>query len=137
MNDSMSKELLQYILSLTTDPPVITETEGRVFLSTPREMKEIKPGRVIPLKTTTLTGLVDFMMIPDGREIGKWCKKAYDESRAPGTTVVMLIHARTDTIWFHNWVYHLAADIRFIKGRLKFGDSKNSAPFPSMVVVYR
>ncbi len=74
---------------------------------------------------------------PYGRRIGEWCRKAYEESQKHGTTVVMLIHARTDTIWFHEWVYHLASDIRFIKGRLKFGDSKNSAPFPSMVVVYR
>lgn len=48
----------------------------------------------------------------------------------------MLIPARTDTKAFHEWIYH-KAEIRFLKGRLKFGGSKNSAPFPSMVVVYR
>lgn len=73
---------------------------------------------------------------PYGRDIGKWTQKAYQESRKPNTLVVMLIHARTDTKWFHEWVYG-KAEIRFIKGRLKFGGSKNSAPFPSMVAIYR
>jgi site-specific DNA-methyltransferase (adenine-specific) len=48
----------------------------------------------------------------------------------------MLIPSRTDTQWFHKHIYK-QAEIRFIKGRLKFGDSQNSAPFPSMVVVFR
>ncbi|MCI9597895.1 MAG: hypothetical protein HFE75_11500 [Firmicutes bacterium] len=49
---------------------------------------------------------------------------------------VKLLPARTDARWFHGWIYG-KAEIRFIKGRLKFGDGKNSAPFPSMVVIYR
>lgn len=50
--------------------------------------------------------------------------------------LVFLLPSRTDTIWFHD--YCLKADeIRFIKGRLKFGDAKNSAPFPSMIVIFR
>lgn len=73
---------------------------------------------------------------PYGRELPKWVKKAYEESRKPKTIVVMLIPARTDTRWFHDFIYH-KAEIRFIKGRLKFGDANNSAPFPSMVVVFR
>lgn len=48
----------------------------------------------------------------------------------------MLIPSRTDTRWFHEWIYG-KAEIRFIKGRLKFGNAKNSAPFPSMIVVFR
>ena len=68
---------------------------------------------------------------PYGREIGKWVKKAA-ESKA---TVVMLLPARTDTKWFHDYIYE-KAEIRFIKGRLKFGGCKNSAPFPSMVVIF-
>lgn len=72
---------------------------------------------------------------PYGREIGKWVEKAYKES-LEGVTVVMLLPARTDTKWFHDYIYG-KAEIRFVRGRLKFGDSKNSAPFPSMVVVYR
>ena len=72
---------------------------------------------------------------PYGREIGRWVQKAFLSSK-DGSTVVMLLPARTDTKWFHEYIYN-QAEIRFIKGRLKFGNSKNSAPFPSMVVVFR
>lgn len=68
---------------------------------------------------------------PYGNEISKWVKKA-SESKS---LVVMLVPARTDTRWFHDYIYG-KAEIRFIKGRLKFGEGKNSAPFPSMVVVF-
>lgn len=71
---------------------------------------------------------------PYGRELPKWVRKCYDESER--ATVVMLIPARTDTKWFHDYIYG-KAEIRFVRGRLKFGNSKNSAPFPSMVVVFR
>lgn len=65
-----------------------------------------------------------------------WIKKCAEESQKPDTIVVMLIPARTDTIAFHEYIYG-KAEIRFIKGRLKFGNSKNSAPFPSMIVIFR
>jgi site-specific DNA-methyltransferase (adenine-specific) len=70
---------------------------------------------------------------PYGREIKNRVKKWYEAS---GGEIVMLLPARTDTSWFHDYIYH-KAEIRFIRGRLKFGDGKNSAPFPSMVVVFR
>lgn len=73
---------------------------------------------------------------PYGKAIKEWVKKCYEESLKPQTTVVMLIPARTDTSYFHDYIYHKAKEIRFVRGRLKFGNSKNSAPFPSMVVVY-
>jgi site-specific DNA-methyltransferase (adenine-specific) len=69
---------------------------------------------------------------PYGREITDWVKKAYT-SRA---TTVLLIPSRTDVRWFHDYVYG-KAEIRFIKGRLKFGGAKDSAPFPNMIVVFR
>lgn len=74
-----------------------------------------------------------FMNPPYGREIGKWVKKASESN----TTVVCLLPARTDTKWWHEYIIARGAEVRFIKGRLKFGNSKNSAPFPSAVVVYR
>ena len=79
---------------------------------------------------------VVFCNPPYGRQIKEWVKKCYDEA-LNGTRIVLLIPARTDTSYFHDYIYnkHLA-EIRFIKGRLKFGDSKNSAPFPSMLVIY-
>ena len=81
-------------------------------------------------------GEIVFCNPPYGRHIKDWVRKAYIEGCKPNTTVVMLIPARTDTTYFHKYIYH-KAEIRFIKGRLKFGNSKNSAPFPSMVVIYR
>lgn len=73
---------------------------------------------------------------PYGRDIWQWCRKCRDEARKPNTTVVMLVHARTDTRWFHDFVYGFA-ELRFVRGRLKFGGSKNSAPFPSMIAIFK
>lgn len=73
---------------------------------------------------------------PYGKEIGKWVKKCYLESLKPNTVVVLLIPSRTDTSYFHDYIYH-RAEIRFLRGRIKFGDSKFGAPFPSMVVIFR
>ena len=69
---------------------------------------------------------------PYGREIGKWIKKAHDSK----ALVVMLIPARTDTKAWHEYIFG-KAEIRFVRGRLKFGGSKNSAPFPSAVVIFK
>ena len=74
-----------------------------------------------------------WMNPPYGREIGKWMEKAYQEAQK-GATVVCLVPARTDTAWWHD--YAMQGSITFIRGRLKFGNSKNSAPFPSAVVVF-
>ena len=74
---------------------------------------------------------------PYGRQLGKWVQKAYEESKT-GTTIVLLIPARTDTAYFHDYIYLKPnVEVRFIRGRLKFGDGKNSAPFPSMIVIFR
>lgn len=72
---------------------------------------------------------------PYGRELGAWVKKAYEESRKPDTVVVMLIPARTDVAWFHDYVLP-HGEIEFLRGRLKYGGSKTPAPFPSMLVVF-
>lgn len=72
---------------------------------------------------------------PYGKEISKWVKKAYEENKK-GTFVVMLLPARTDTKYFHEYIYN-KHEIRFLKGRLKFNDSKQSAPFPSMIVIMK
>lgn len=72
---------------------------------------------------------------PYGREIGKWVKRAFFAS-VYGATVVMLLPARTDTKWFHKYIYN-KAEIRFVEGRLRFGGAIHNAPFPSMVVVFK
>lgn len=74
---------------------------------------------------------------PYGRDIINWVEKAYTECMSNGAASVLLLPARTDTRWFHDYIYrHEAQHIyfEFLRGRLKFGDSQNSAPFPSMVV---
>ena len=81
-------------------------------------------------------GEIVFCNPPYGVQLKRWVHKAYLESRKANTIVVMLIPARTDTEYFHRFIYHKAKEIRFIKGRLHFNESKNSAPFPSMVVVF-
>lgn len=73
---------------------------------------------------------------PYGRDIAKWVRKAYEEGHKKNTLVCMLIPARTDTKYFHDYILN-RAEIRFIKGRLKFGENNNSAPFPSMVVIFK
>lgn len=87
---------------------------------------------------------------PYGREIGAWVRgaattgcwgphlKGFNDHGHPDLTlIVMLLPARTDTKWWHDYVIPYASEIRFIKGRLKFGGAKNSAPFPSALVVFR
>jgi site-specific DNA-methyltransferase (adenine-specific) len=76
-----------------------------------------------------------FVNPPYGRGIDAWIKKGYEEAQDPDTKVVMLIPARTDTKYWHDYVMK-AEMVFFIKGRLKFGDSENCAPFPSAVVVF-
>lgn len=71
---------------------------------------------------------------PYGSAIKQWVKKCHDEAQN-GTLIVMLIPARTDTTYFHDYIYH-KAELRFVRGRLKFGNAKQGAPFPSMVVIY-
>lgn len=73
---------------------------------------------------------------PPYSQIKQWVKKCWEESTKPNTIIVMLIPARTDTKYFHEYINH-RSEVRFIKGRLKFGNSSNSAPFPSMVVIFR
>ena len=73
---------------------------------------------------------------PPYSTIAQWVRKCYLEGTKKNTTVVLLIPSRTDTKYFHNYIYQ-RSEIRFLKGRLHFNDSKYSAPFPSMVVIFR
>ena len=112
--------------------------------------KSAKCKKYFTPKTDGLTsswnsGGAVFCNPPYGRFIGRWVKKAYEES-LNGTTIVLLIPARTDTSYFHEYIYG-KAEIRFVRGRLRFTDEDGnpcvnangipmSAPFPSMVVIY-
>ena len=80
------------------------------------------------------SGHVCWMNPPYGREIREWCEKAYIESEG-GTLIIGLVPARVDTGWWFDYCAK-AAEIWFIRGRLRFGDSRDNAPFPSAVVVW-
>ncbi len=80
-------------------------------------------------------GDVNFVNPPYGRKLPKWIEKGY-EVYLHGKTVVFLIPSRTDTRWWHSYIMK-ADEIRFIKGRLKFDEHKNSAPFPSCIVIFK
>jgi site-specific DNA-methyltransferase (adenine-specific) len=75
-----------------------------------------------------------FMNPPYGKTIGLWMAKAWEESRL-GALVVCLVPARTDTAWWHS--YATRGEVRFLRGRLRFGGASSGAPFPSAVVVFR
>ena len=75
-----------------------------------------------------------YMNPPYGREVVPWVKRAYEEG-LNGKLVVCLLPSRTDTRWWHGYVMK-AREIRFIKGRLKFSDAKQGAPFPSCIVIF-
>ena len=92
-------------------------------------------------------GRIDGLLIPWGRRtfcnppygppVRSWLRKGLMEIEQPGRELVcFLLAARTDTKWFHDLVLPFADEIRFIRGRLKFSGHRNSAPFPSMIVIY-
>lgn len=110
----------------TLDPCATKETAKCKKYYTPEENGLIK----------SWGGETVFCNPPYGRELPKWIEKCATESKH--AKVVMLIPARTDTKAFHKFIYH-KAEIRFIKGRLKFlvdGIEGQAAPFPSMVVIF-
>lgn len=118
--DKLDKEF-----HFSLDPCCVTETAKCNTYFTPKEdgLKQSWQGHTV------------FMNPPYGRAIGNWLKKAYEESLQQNTKVVCLIPSRTDTKYWHDYCMK-ASEIRFVKGRLKFGDSKNSAPFPSAIVIF-
>jgi phage N-6-adenine-methyltransferase len=71
---------------------------------------------------------------PYGRAIGQWARKCFEASQL-GALVVLFVPSRTDTKWFHDWVQG-KAEVKFIRGRMRFGNAEASAPFPSMLAVY-
>lgn len=120
----MINSIVNLILHLILAPP-------RIMLSVLNSTPKSRTG-----SDKIGAGILFFCNPPYGRDIYAWVRKCYMEAQKINTIVVMLIPARTDTRYFHEFIYHKAREIRFIKGRLKFGGQKNSAPFPSMVVVF-
>ena len=79
--------------------------------------------------------LAVWMNPPYGRGMERWVRKAHEETKN-GVTTIALLPARTDTSWFHNYIYN-KHEVRFYKGRIKFVDAQSTAPFPSMVVIFK
>ena len=78
-----------------------------------------------------------FVNPPYNQEIKKWLQKAiYEMKEGHINNVVFLLPARTDTKWFHDYIYKPKVQIHFLKGRLKFRGAKSSAPFPSMIIIF-
>lgn len=118
------------------------QTPRWIFQALDREFHfDFDPCPNIARRNVDFDGLTDdwkrrnFVNPPYGREIGKWIKKGFGESRKD-KLVVFLIPSRTDTSYWHDYVM-FADEIRFIRGRLKFKGAKNSAPFPSCIAVFR
>jgi site-specific DNA-methyltransferase (adenine-specific) len=119
-------DMLDSIFHFTLDPCATAENSKcrKHFTKEENGLKKSWKGQTV------------FMNPPYGKDIKKWIKKAYEESRNSNTTVVCLLPARTDTKYWHNYCMK-SQRIYFVKGRLKFGDATNSAPFPSAVVVFK
>lgn len=101
--------------------------------------KNSKCAQFIPRKTDGLKVPWDKKnwCNPPYSDLAKWIEKARTEQKH-GNLTVMLMPARTDTKAFHQYIYKKrGVQIRFIKGRLKFNGSKHSAPFPSMIVIFK
>lgn len=117
--------------------------------STPKELfNELNKEFNFTYDPCPLRGLVDgletdwignIFINPPYSNITAFLEKGMNELKNNNAqTLVYLLGSRTDTKWFHKYIYNNPnAEVRFIKGRLKFGNSKNSAPFPSMIVIFK
>jgi phage N-6-adenine-methyltransferase len=111
----------------TLDPCCWPETAKCAKFFTPRENGLVQDWH----------GERVFCNPPYGKQVIEWVIKCYKEGSKPDTIVVMLLPARTCTRYFHNYIYKIAHEIRFIKGHLKFVGASYPAPFPSMVVIFQ
>ena len=132
--------------SASTDwatPPEVFEPLDKEFRFTLDPCATAENAKCVRFYTAAEDGLQQpwaphrvFMNPPYGREIRQWMAKAAEEN-TKGALVVCLIHARTDTRWWHDCVEGKAAEVRFLRGRVRFLGAPNTCPFPSVVVVYR
>lgn len=144
----VEREGISIIYSGRTLKPIRT-TRGLVFIESRYlspvadvldvlELYERRTAEGAPYIVAKAGFLLQAVIMPYGREIGKWVQKAFEEARG-GYPIVLLIPARTDTAYFHDYIYG-KAEIRFVRGRLRFtdddGNAADPAPFPSMVVIY-
>lgn len=81
-------------------------------------------------------GHICWMNPPYGGQTGEWIKKAWEESKN-NATIVCLIVSSTDRSYWHEYIFPYATEIRFVRGRLKFGIAKSTAPFASAIVIFK
>jgi len=120
------------------------DAEFRFTLDAAATPKSAKCSKYFTVEDNALEqdwkGHVVFLNPPYGRTLGRWVEKAFNEGQKANTTVVLLIPSRTDTAYFHKFILG-KAEIRFLRGRLRFtdenGKTKDAAPFPSLVAIYR
>jgi len=144
-NAHSAKQKSVHFLSKSNEwatPEKLFDRLNREFHFTLDSCATVKNAKCIKYFTIFEDGLkqdwssdIVFMNPPYGREIGKWIEKAYRES-LNGAIVICLIPARTDTTYWHDYIFG-KAEVRFLRSRIKFGDGKNSAPFPSAIVIFR
>ncbi len=124
-----------------TDPKVYADLDAEYGPFTLDPCATVENAKCPEFFTASEDGLAQewtgrvWMNPPYGRTIGDWMRKAWEASQATAEIVVCLVPARTDTRWWHE--YAMQGEIVFLRGRLRFGDLSNSAPFPSAVVVFR
>ena len=119
-------DYLDLEFGFTLDPCCVKETAKCDLFYTPETNGLAHPW----------TGHTVFMNPPYGNEIGRWMEKAYNECRQNGVLVVCLVPARVDVAWWHDYAAK-ATEIRFPRGRLKFGNADAVAPFPVAIVIFR
>lgn len=119
-------DYLDLEFGFTLDPCCVIETAKCAKFYTPKEDGLSKPWAEERV----------FMNPPYGRDLPTWMRKAHIEARDNGALVVCFIPARVDTEWWHSYAAK-ASEIRFPKGRVKFANAENSAPFPVAIVIFR
>jgi phage N-6-adenine-methyltransferase len=138
--DAESILLQQPVTDVWATPQWLFDALHKEFGFTLDPCSDGKNAKCEQFYTTAQNGLLrdwgteTVFMNPPYSEVAEWMRKAYGAAQE-GATVVCLVPARTDTVWWHE--YAMKSEIRLIKGRLKFGDADNSAPFPSAIVVFR
>lgn len=139
----MNKALFSSIKNDWSTPPNLFNELNTVYNFTLDPCCSVDNAKCITFFTENDNGLDQswkgytvFMNPPYGKTIKAWMCKAYEEHKKHGITVVCLVPARTDTSWWHDYAMK-AKEIMFIRGRVKFGNGKGSAPFPSAIVIFR
>lgn len=131
--DWIIKKLLQHSSRTAFDlDPAATPENAKA----PVYYTQDQDGLSLPWNIRAPEKTLVFCNPPYGRDVGKWVRKAYEES-FQDVISCLLLKVSSDTEWWHNYVMK-ADSIQFIRGRVKYqGVSSGPAPFPSCIVVFK